>query len=240
MVSFTGRVYRCLLEAIPGLPPDWLARTRADRASTSSGDDQVLYFRQVPCGAALPGKGSPPRNLIHLYLRNELFGLTVMDSELRRTLLKAPSTSVSAALVRPLCSRLRTARLMPSFYSTSFTRLYSHRHSNPRNPYLPYGNCAMDGTGKQRAIVLDFLCHSSYTNTARAFSRECTVRNADVDADGDEVMNGDGRDELANGEDAGLVLSEDTLKQIELRKGEPHVLDTPNLCSYHALSDVCC
>ena len=61
-----------------------------------------------------------------------------------------------------------------------------------------------------------------------------------MDADGDEVMNGDGRDELANGEDAGLVLSEDTLKQIELRKGEPHVLDTPNLCSYYALSNVSC
>jgi len=82
--------------------------------------------------------------------------------------------------------------------------------------------------GKQRAIVLDFLCHSSYTDTARAFSRECTVRSVNVDADGDEIMSGegrDGRDELTSGEDAGLVLSEDTLKQIELRKGEFYTLD---------------
>lgn len=47
-----------------------------------------------------------------------------------------------------------------------------------------------------------------------------------MDADGDEIMGGHGRDDLANGEDAELILSEDTLKQIELRKGEPHVLDT--------------
>jgi len=80
--------------------------------------------------------------------------------------------------------------------------------------------------GKQRAIVLDFLCHSSYTNTARAFSRECTVRNVDVDADGDEIMSGHGGDGLASGEDTELILSEDTLKQIELRKGEGRVLDT--------------
>ncbi|KAF9646402.1 hypothetical protein BDM02DRAFT_3156563 [Thelephora ganbajun] len=73
-------------------------------------------------------------------------------------------------------------------------------------------------TDDNRAIVLDFLCHSSYTNTARAFSRECTVRNVNVDPDGDEIMSGDGKDELASGEDTELILSEDTLKQIELRK----------------------
>lgn len=78
---------------------------------------------------------------------------------------------------------------------------------------------------KQRGVVLDFLCNSSYTNTARAFSRECTVRNANIDADGDEIMSGNG-DGLANGEDADLILSEGTLQQIELRKGEYCTLGT--------------
>ena len=53
------------------------------------------------------------------------------------------------------------------------------------------------------------------------------MRNASVDADGDEIMSGDGRDELASGEDTVLSLSEDTLKQIELRKGEAHTLISP-------------
>ena len=61
-----------------------------------------------------------------------------------------------------------------------------------------------------------------------------------MDADGDEVMSGHGKDELVSGEDTELVLSEDTLKQIELRKGESRVLDNPSLCSYHALPDVRC
>ena len=92
--------------------------------------------------------------------------------------------------------------------------------------------------GKQRSIVLDFLCHSSYTNTARAFSRECTVRNVDVDADGDEIMSWHGRDDSASGEDAELMLSEEALKQIELRKGESHVLDTWRFCSQYPSPDV--
>ena len=56
-----------------------------------------------------------------------------------------------------------------------------------------------------------------------------------MDADGDEIMSGDAGGELANGEDTGLVLSEDTLQQIELRKGESHIPDTRGLCSDHAL-----
>lgn len=86
--------------------------------------------------------------------------------------------------------------------------------------------------------MLDFLCHSSYTNTARAFSQECTVRSVSVDADGDEVMSGDGGGELASGEDSGLILSEEALKQIELRKGESRILDTQSPCSNCALPDV--
>jgi len=58
-----------------------------------------------------------------------------------------------------------------------------------------------------------------------------------VDADGDEIMGGHGRDDLVSGEDAELILSEDTLKQIELRKGESHVLDTWRFCSCYASPD---
>jgi hypothetical protein len=89
---------------------------------------------------------------------------------------------------------------------------------------------------KQRAVVLDFLCHSSYTNAAQAFSRECTpVRNVSVDADGDEIMSGDGRAELVSEEDSGLVLSEDTLKHVELRKGESRIVATRSFRPDHAL-----
>ena len=93
---------------------------------------------------------------------------------------------------------------------------------------------------KQRAVVLDFLCHSSYTNTARAFSRECTVRNVSVDADGDEIMSGDEKGELVSEEDAGLILSEETLKQVELRKGEAHILDEQGFRSEYSLYGVRC
>lgn len=57
-----------------------------------------------------------------------------------------------------------------------------------------------------------------------------------MDADGDEIMTGDEIEELASGEDAGLILSEDTLKQIELRKGETYLLDVvkPLLCLFVA------
>ena len=46
---------------------------------------------------------------IHLCLDDELSGFTVMDSELRKTLLKEPSTSASTALVRSLDSKTRNA-----------------------------------------------------------------------------------------------------------------------------------
>jgi len=66
------------------------------------------------------------------------------------------------------------------------------------------------------------------------------VRNVNVDADGDEIMSGDGREESVNGEDTGLILSEEALKQIELRKGELHAPNTWSLCPDHALPGVCC
>ena len=59
------------------------------------------------------------------------------------------------------------------------------------------------------------------------------MRSVNIDADGDEVMSGDGGDELASGEDAGLILSEESLKQIELRKGESY---TPSILEAFALT----
>ncbi|KAJ7581240.1 hypothetical protein C8J56DRAFT_1006229 [Mycena floridula] len=42
-----------------------------------------------------------------------------------------------------------------------------------------------------RNLVLDYLCHHCYTNTARAFARDSSVRQ--LDADGDEIMRSDGK-----------------------------------------------
>ena len=66
------------------------------------------------------------------------------------------------------------------------------------------------------------------------------MRNVNVDADGDEIMSGDGGEGLANGEDSGLILSEETLKQVELRKGESHTLNTWSLYPDYAFPGVCC
>ena len=40
-------------------------------------------------------------------------------------------------------------------------------------------------TIQQRSLVLDYLCHSGYVNTARALARGSSPR---LDADGDEIM----------------------------------------------------
>ena len=64
------------------------------------------------------------------------------------------------------------------------------------------------------------------------------MKNVNVDADGDEIMSSDGTDELASGEGNGLILSEETLKQIELRKGETRIIDTQSFCTDHALPGV--
>ena len=40
-------------------------------------------------------------------------------------------------------------------------------------------------TIQQRSLVLDYLCHSGYVNSARALARGSSPR---LDADGDEIM----------------------------------------------------
>lgn len=64
---------------------------------------------------------------------------------------------------------------------------------------------------EQRALVLDYLCHSSYTDTARAFVRDSTIKH--LDADGDELMtpatsDGGSGDPLADTLDESLALAE--------------------------------
>jgi hypothetical protein len=70
---------------------------------------------------------------------------------------------------------------------------------------IPFSN-------RKRTLVLDYLCHSCYTSTARVFARDSTVRQ--LDADGDEIMspvNG------IPGDDA-TILTEEVLRQVELRE----------------------
>lgn len=68
----------------------------------------------------------------------------------------------------------------------------------------------------QRALVLDYLCHNCYTRTAKAFAQDSTVRH--LDADGDEISGGPKGFE---GKYPGL--SENRLKQVELREGRQPV-----------------
>lgn len=66
------------------------------------------------------------------------------------------------------------------------------------------------------------------------------MKNVNVDADGDEIMSSDGTDEFASGEDNRLTLSEETLKQIELRKGKTRIINTQIFCTNRALLGVRC
>jgi hypothetical protein len=59
-----------------------------------------------------------------------------------------------------------------------------------------------------RTLVLDYLCHNCYTETARAFARESAARL--LDGDGDEVMDC----EKGSGDD----LTEEMLRLVELRQ----------------------
>ena len=87
------------------------------------------------------------------------------------------------------------------------------------------------GNGEQSCWTFN-RGYSSYTNTARAFSQEWTMRNMSVDPDLDEVLSRRGRDALVNGADP---LGNG---YIEADKGETRVLDIQRFCSYHALHGV--
>jgi len=64
----------------------------------------------------------------------------------------------------------------------------------------------------QRSLVLDYLCHNCYINTAKAFARDSTVRQ--LDADGDEILEVPGD---VGGRDT-FRLSGSLLAQMDLRK----------------------
>ena len=66
----------------------------------------------------------------------------------------------------------------------------------------------------QHSLVLDYLCHSCYTRTAAAFSRDSTIRH--LDADGDEII------EVVDVEDGISGTTEqfkNYMKQVALRQG---------------------
>ena len=63
-------------------------------------------------------------------------------------------------------------------------------------------------------MVFDYLCHSAFTDTARAFVRDSAVKH--LDADGDELMSV----EALGHSDLLAETMEDKLSQAELRRGE--------------------
>lgn len=67
--------------------------------------------------------------------------------------------------------------------------------------------------------MLDYLCHSCYTETARAFREASTVRQ--LDADGDEVIEDAASEDIVGAHISGESF-EDQLKQIELRNGQSY------------------
>ncbi|EIM90091.1 uncharacterized protein STEHIDRAFT_108677 [Stereum hirsutum FP-91666 SS1] len=74
----------------------------------------------------------------------------------------------------------------------------------------PNGKFVTPSTQQLRSLVLDYLCHSCYTGTARAFAQDSTVRH--LDADGDEMVarREDERDSTG--------VTEEDLKQVEIRR----------------------
>lgn len=69
----------------------------------------------------------------------------------------------------------------------------------------------------QRALVFDYLCHSSYTHTARAFLKDTTVKQPDSDADNSMAVDVDVDDRHAS--HATKPEIEDRLRSAELRRG---------------------
>ncbi|KDQ60971.1 hypothetical protein JAAARDRAFT_55699 [Jaapia argillacea MUCL 33604] len=95
--------------------------------------------------------------------------------------------------------------------------------SNPANPWaskkpLPNSHFLNPVPQHLRALVLDYLFHNCYTNTAKAFARDSAVRQ--LDADGDEVML-----PAVELEATQCSLSEESLRLVELRQDvRTHIL----------------
>lgn len=79
-------------------------------------------------------------------------------------------------------------------------------------------------------MVLDYLCHNCYTETARAFKQASTVR--PLDADGDEVIEDAASEDIVGAHGPGESF-EDQLRQIELRNGLPYSFFLSKLLTDH-------
>jgi uncharacterized UPF0160 family protein len=69
----------------------------------------------------------------------------------------------------------------------------------------------------QRSLVLDYLCHSCYTRTAAAFSRDSTIRH--LDADGDEIVEAVDAEDSGDSSSGSIEQFENFMKQVALRQG---------------------
>jgi len=67
-----------------------------------------------------------------------------------------------------------------------------------------------------RSLVLDYLCHSCYTRTATAFSRDSTIRH--LDADGDEIVEAVDSNDSGNNSSGSMKQFESSMKQVALRQ----------------------
>ena len=65
--------------------------------------------------------------------------------------------------------------------------------------------------------MLDYLCHSCYTRTATAFSRDSTIRH--LDADGDEIVGAVDSKDSGNNSSGSTKQFESSMKQVALRQG---------------------
>ncbi|PCH37984.1 hypothetical protein WOLCODRAFT_135975 [Wolfiporia cocos MD-104 SS10] len=65
--------------------------------------------------------------------------------------------------------------------------------TNWQNTLQSTGQQAVPGPGDLRQLVLDFLCHNAFSNTARAFVKDSAIHH--LDADGDEIMPSSGKDD---------------------------------------------
>ncbi|KAF8798096.1 hypothetical protein BYT27DRAFT_7124378 [Phlegmacium glaucopus] len=67
-----------------------------------------------------------------------------------------------------------------------------------------------------RSLVLDYLCHSCYTRTATAFSRDSTIRH--LDADGDEIVEATDAEDSSDSSCGSTEQFENIMKQVALRQ----------------------
>ena len=73
----------------------------------------------------------------------------------------------------------------------------------------------LDLVYSQRTLVLDYLCHNCYSDSARAFARDSQVQHLDRDGDDLTLSSASGSDNTRN-------LSNELLRLVELRQRKSH------------------